>query len=61
MIAPPESAAPGSSASVDAEQRNIAQALLRRPPIVAKLLDDKFLRGLHKAMFDQVWDWAGRY
>lgn len=45
----------------DAEQRNIAQALLRRPPIVAKLLDDKFLRDLHKAMFDQVWDWAGRY
>ncbi len=45
----------------DAEQRNIAQALLRRPPTVAKLLDDKFLRDLHKAMFDQIWDWAGRY
>lgn len=45
----------------DAEQRNIAQALLGRPPTVAKLLDVKFLRDLHKAMFDQVWDWAGRY
>ena len=45
----------------DAEQRNISQALLRRPPAVAKLLDGKFLRDLHEAMFDQVWDWAGRY
>jgi Fic-DOC domain mobile mystery protein B len=45
----------------DAEQRNIAQTLLRRPPTVAKLLDDKFLRDLHEAMFDQVWEWAGRY
>jgi Fic-DOC domain mobile mystery protein B len=46
----------------DAEQLNIAQALRRRrPPTVAKLLDDKFLRDLHEAMFDQVWKWAGRY
>jgi fido (protein-threonine AMPylation protein) len=45
----------------DAEQRNIAQALLRRPPSAAVLLDDAYLRGLHKAMFDQVWKWAGRY
>lgn len=45
----------------DAEQRNIAQALLRRPPSVATLLDDAYLRRLHQAMFDQVWEWAGRY
>ncbi len=45
----------------DAEQRNITQALLQRPPTVAKLLDDRYLRDLHQAMFDQVWDWAGRY
>ena len=45
----------------DAEQRNIAQALLRRPPSVATLLDDAYLRNLHEAMFDQVWEWAGRY
>jgi Fic-DOC domain mobile mystery protein B len=45
----------------DAEQRNIAQALLRRPPSVTALLDDAYLRRLHQAMFDQVWEWAGRY
>lgn len=45
----------------DAEQRNIAQALLRRPPTLVTLLDDMYLRDLHKAMFDQVWEWAGRY
>lgn len=45
----------------DAEQRNIAQALLRRPPSVATLLDDAYLRHLHEAMFDRVWEWAGRY
>ena len=45
----------------DAEQRNIAQALLRRSPSATALLDDTYLRRLHKAMFDQVWEWAGRY
>lgn len=45
----------------EAEQRNIAQALLRRPPAAAALLDDAYLRHLHKAMLDQVWEWAGRY
>ena len=44
-----------------AEQRNIAVALLRRPPAVADLLDDGYLRGLHRDMFGQVWEWAGRY
>ncbi len=45
----------------DAEQRSIAQALLRRPPSATALLDDTYLRRLHQAMFDQVWIWAGRY
>ena len=45
----------------DAEQRNISQALLRRPPRTEELLDDKYLRDLHSAMFGQVWKWAGQY
>ena len=45
----------------DAEQRNIAEALLRRSPTIDQLLDDLYLRDLHKAMFRQVWAWAGRY
>ena len=44
-----------------AEQRNIATALLRPQPTLPVLLDDRYLRGLHKAMFGDVWDWAGRY
>jgi Fic-DOC domain mobile mystery protein B len=46
----------------DAEQRNIAEALARRrAPTAAQLLDDKYLRDLHKAMLGQVWRWAGQY
>lgn len=45
----------------DAEQRNIAKALRRRTPTVDRLLDDMYLRGLHKAMFGEVWEWAGKY
>lgn len=45
----------------DAEQRNIARALRRRAPTVDRLLDDMYLRGLHKAMFGEVWEWAGKY
>jgi Fic-DOC domain mobile mystery protein B len=45
----------------DAEQRNIADALLRRAPTVAQILDDKYLRDLHKLMFERVWKWAGLY
>ena len=44
-----------------AEQRNIARALLLPPPTARRLLDDRYLRGLHRAMFDQVWKWAGQY
>ena len=45
----------------DAEQTNIAEAMLRRRPTIEQLLDDKYLRDLHKAMFEDVWKWAGRY
>jgi len=45
----------------DAEQRNIANAVSRRPPNVERLLDDKYLRDLHRAMFNEVWSWAGQY
>jgi Fic-DOC domain mobile mystery protein B len=45
----------------DAEQRHVAEALLSRRPTVAQLLDDKYLRDLHRAMFGQVWRWAGQY
>ena len=44
-----------------AEQRNIAVALLRRAPSAPDLLDDGYLRGLHRDLFGQVWEWAGRY
>ena len=46
----------------DAEQRNISIAVLRlRPPAPSRLLDDKYLRDLHRAMFRDVWTWAGSY
>jgi len=45
----------------DAEQRNIGQALLRRPPTLEMILDEGYLRDLHRAMFGRVWEWAGRY
>jgi Fic-DOC domain mobile mystery protein B len=46
----------------DAEQRNISNALFRRrPPTLFQLLDDKYLRDLHRAMFSEVWEWAGQY
>ncbi len=46
----------------DAEQRNITSAVTRRrQPTPAQLLDDRYLRNLHKAMFSEVWSWAGTY
>jgi Fic-DOC domain mobile mystery protein B len=46
----------------DAEQRNILDGtVVRRPPSADELLDDVYLRALHKAMFGQVWRWAGHY
>lgn len=45
----------------NAEQRNISKALRRRPPSIDQILDDMYPRGLHKAMFGEVWEWAGKY
>lgn len=46
----------------DAEQRNITSAVTRRrQPTPTQLLDDRYLRNLHKAMFGEVWSWAGTY
>jgi Fic-DOC domain mobile mystery protein B len=45
----------------DAEQRSVATALVRRRvPTVMELLDDKYVRDLHRAMFRDVWRWAGK-
>ena len=45
----------------EAEQRNIAEGMLGRHPTSAELLDDRYLRQLHRAMFGNVWRWAGHY
>jgi len=46
----------------DAEQRNITSAVTRRRlPTPVQLLDDRYLRSLHKAMLGEVWSWAGTY
>ena len=45
----------------EAEQRNIAEGLLRKAPTRTQILDDKYLRELHESMFGQVWKWAGQY
>ena len=45
-----------------AEQENILRAQAnRRQPTIAELLTDTYLRALHKAMFGDVWTWAGTY
>jgi len=47
-----------------AEQANIAGAVLglrRRRLTTAKVLDGMFVRSLHKAMYGDVWRWAGKY
>jgi Fic-DOC domain mobile mystery protein B len=47
-----------------AEQANIAAAVLglrRRKLTTAKVLDELFVRSLHKAMYRDVWKWAGKY
>lgn len=45
----------------EAEQRNITDALIRRDPSATQILDDRYLRDLHKSMFGRVWEWAGKY
>lgn len=45
-----------------AEQENILKATKnRRQPTAEELLTDTYLRALHKAMFGDVWTWAGTY
>ena len=45
----------------EAEERNISRALLGRQPPTDALLDDAYLRDMHRDMFGDVWEWAGRY
>jgi Fic-DOC domain mobile mystery protein B len=45
----------------EAEQRNIANALGGVEPTIDHLLDDSYLRRLHRSMFSEVWQWAGKY
>jgi Fic-DOC domain mobile mystery protein B len=48
----------------EAEQANIATAVLgfrRRRLTTDKVLDGLFVRSLHKAMYGEVWRWAGKY
>ena len=45
-----------------AEQENILKAMTnRQPPTAEALLTDRYLRALHKAMFEDVWTWAGSH
>ncbi|HVB70500.1 MAG TPA: mobile mystery protein B [Acidimicrobiales bacterium] len=45
-----------------AEQQNILNVVAtRHPPTIEELLTDGYLRGLHRAMFSDVWTWAGTY
>lgn len=43
------------------EQRNIAEANGWAFERRRNVLDEAFLRGLHRRMFNKVWRWAGRY
>jgi Fic-DOC domain mobile mystery protein B len=43
------------------EQKNIAEADRWAFSRKRKVLDEAFLRGLHRRMFNQVWKWAGVY
>lgn len=45
----------------EAEQVNIAAGLKWLSSRKRDVLDDAFLRELHKRMFGQVWQWAGQY
>ncbi|WP_288805152.1 mobile mystery protein B [uncultured Novosphingobium sp.] len=45
----------------EAEQVNIAAGLKWVSGRKREVLDDAFLRELHKRMFGQVWQWAGQY
>lgn len=44
-----------------AEEENIAVGTFGRRPTPEILLNDLYLRHLHRSMFDRVWKWAGQY
>lgn len=46
------------------EQANIEKAIewsLKRKNNYEKILTEKFIKELHKRMFSEVWEWAGKY
>jgi fido (protein-threonine AMPylation protein) len=43
------------------EQQNIADADRWAFSRKRNILDEAFLKGLHRRMFDRVWRWAGEY
>lgn len=46
------------------EQANIEKAIewsLKRNPTSEKILTVGFIKEVHRRMFDEVWDWAGKY
>lgn len=48
----------------EAERRNVLKArrkYLQPPPATGEILQDLWLRRLHKEMFGDVWEWAGTY
>ncbi len=46
----------------EAEQENILKCRQNnRQPTLEELMDDNYLRALHRSMFGDVWDWAGTY
>lgn len=47
-----------------AEQMNVAQGLLwigKKKFSLDSILDEKFVRSLHKKLFGNVWKWAGKF
>jgi Fic-DOC domain mobile mystery protein B len=43
------------------EQQNVAEATSWAFERRRNMLDERFLRGLHRRMFNKVWRWAGEY
>jgi Fic-DOC domain mobile mystery protein B len=46
------------------EQKNIEQAIqwtLKNKFSPDRILDERFIKDVHKRMFDQVWEWAGQF
>src|SRR5258708_3216478 len=43
------------------EQKNVAEAYVWAFRRKRRVLDEAFLKGLHRRMFSAVWRWAGQY